>query len=58
MSKSYLDDLILEENAPLSDNPSGMYCTACRSLGLHPIYHCAFVEYCGEMKLMKPKDKE
>ncbi len=37
-------------NAPLSDNPSGMYCPACRECGL---WHCASPEWCGGMRLMR-----
>lgn len=39
-------------DAPISDNPSGMYCPACR---LCDAYHCGDVEYCGGMRLMKPR---
>lgn len=38
-------------DAPVSDNPSGMYCPACRDCGLR---HCSQPEYCGGMRLMKP----
>ena len=41
------------EDAPLSDNPSGLYCKACRETGLA---HCGSPEYCGGMRLMKPKE--
>jgi hypothetical protein len=40
-------------DAPVSDNPSGLYCPPCRMSGL---IHCAWPEYCGGMKRMKPKD--
>jgi hypothetical protein len=36
-------------DAPLSDNPSGMYCPACRATG---VSHCANPEDCGGMRLM------
>jgi len=35
--------------APASDDPSGLYCTACRACGL---WHCASPEHCGEMRPM------
>ena len=38
-----------KKDAPISDNPSGLYCPACRSLGLS---HCAHPEYCGGMRRM------
>lgn len=38
-------------DAPVSDNPSGMYCAACRGCGLS---HCSEPEYCGGMRLMRP----
>lgn len=38
------------KNAPISDNPSGLYCPDCRSAG---ISHCASPEYCGGMRRMK-----
>lgn len=38
-------------DAPVSDNPSGMYCPACRACGMA---HCSWPEYCGGMRLMKP----
>ncbi len=41
-----------KDDAPISDNPSNMYCPDCRSNG---VYHCSSPEYCGGMKLMKPK---
>jgi hypothetical protein len=36
--------------APLCDNPSGMYCPACRAVGLS---HCSDPEHCGEMRPMR-----
>jgi hypothetical protein len=39
-------------DAPLADNPSGLYCPACRAVGF---YHCAWPEYCGAMRRMTPK---
>lgn len=38
--------------APVCDNPSGMYCPSCRFAGMS---HCAHPEYCGGMRLMKPR---
>ena len=38
-------------DAPLSDNPSGLWCEACRAAG-HA--HCAYPEYCGGMRRMQP----
>ena len=40
-------------DAPISDNPSGMYCKSCRESGIG-IYHCAHPEYCGGMRRMNP----
>ena len=37
-------------DAPISDNPSGLYCKVCREAG---IWHCNAPEYCGEMEPMK-----
>jgi hypothetical protein len=51
-TKSYIEDLKLEPNAPESDNPSGLYCPSCRASGFS---HCSDVEHCGGMKLMKLK---
>jgi hypothetical protein len=48
---SYLKDEP-EPDAPISDNPSGLYCPACRAIG-HS--HCAWPEYCGSMERMKEK---
>lgn len=38
-------------NAPASDNPSGLYCPACREAGMA---HCSEPEWCGGMRMMKP----
>lgn len=38
-------------DAPVTDNPSGLYCKGCRAAGLA---HCSAPEYCGEMRMMKP----
>lgn len=40
-------------DAPVSDNPSGMYCRDCRDVGAA---HCAHPEYCGGMRLMRPRE--
>ncbi len=37
-------------DAPYEDNPSGLYCPACRSTG---VSHCSDPEYCGGMRKMK-----
>lgn len=37
-------------DAPLCDNPSGLYCSVCRAIGL---FHCSAPEYCGEMRRMR-----
>jgi hypothetical protein len=47
----YLDGLKPEPDAPISDNPSGLYCPACREVGLR---HCAHPDFCGEMRPMRP----
>ena len=39
-------------DAPISDNPSGLYCAACRECGM---LHCCEVEYCGGMRRMRPR---
>lgn len=41
-------------DAPVADNPSGMYCPACRRAGMA---HCSSPEWCGGMRLMKPQAK-
>lgn len=41
-------------DAPVSDNPSGMYCPPCRASGFG-LSHCAHPDYCGNMRLMKPR---
>lgn len=42
------------EDAPIVDNPSGMYCPDCRAMGSE-IMHCHAPEWCGGMRLMRPK---
>jgi hypothetical protein len=42
------------KDAPVVDNPSGMYCPSCRATGLS---HCAQPEWCGGMLLMQLKEK-
>lgn len=39
--------------APVSDNPSGMYCPDCRASKMS---HCSSPEWCGGMRLMKPRE--
>ncbi len=41
-------------DAPKSDNPSGLYCPDCRNSGLS---HCAWPEYCGGMRRMKAEPR-
>jgi len=48
---SYLE-LEPAPNAPEQDNPSGLYCPDCRSCG---VSHCSQPEWCGGMRLMRPK---
>ncbi len=48
---AYLEGLEPLPDAPLVDNPSGLYCPACRAAGLA---HCSDVEYCGGMRPMRP----
>jgi hypothetical protein len=52
MAWEYLET-VPAADAPVSDNPSGMYCPSCRRGGLS---HCAHPEHCGCMKLMRPTD--
>lgn len=37
-------------DAPVSDNPSGLYCIACRQAGMA---HCSEPEWCGGMRRMR-----
>lgn len=46
----HLAGLVAQKDAPLSDNPSGLYCPSCRSCGL---YHCSDPEHCGGMRPMR-----
>ena len=46
----YLEGLVPEADAPIKDNPSGLYCKACRETGLA---HCSEPDYCGQMKPMR-----
>ena len=50
---SYLVGMTAAPDAPLADNPSGLYCPTCRAIGLA---HCAAPEWCGEMRPMKQGD--
>lgn len=36
--------------APKADNPSGLYCPACRAEGMS---HCSAPEWCGQMRRMR-----
>lgn len=47
---AYLDGVDPAPDAPVADNPSGLYCPACRAVGLS---HCSSPEYCGGMKPMR-----
>ncbi len=51
----YLKGLKPATDAPVSDNPSGLYCPDCRASGLS---HCAHPDYCGSMRPMKPAPKK
>ena len=53
MSREKWDYLEVEpaKDAPVSDNPSGLYCQACREVGAA---HCASPEWCGGMRRMRP----
>lgn len=51
----YLDGLEPEDDAPISDNPSGLYCPSCRAAGFS---HCGQVEWCGGMKPMRKVEEE
>lgn len=48
---AYLDGLGPRPDAPIVDNPSGLYCPDCRACGLA---HCSSPEYCGGMRPMRP----
>lgn len=37
-------------DAPVCDNPSGLYCPDCRGARM---IHCAHPEWCGGMRLMR-----
>ena len=37
-------------DAPISDNPSGLYCPTCRDTG---VSHCGYPEECGGMRRMR-----
>lgn len=38
-------------DAPISDNPSGLYCPLCRLWW----WHCSAPEWCGEIRRMRKK---
>ena len=40
-------------DTPEIDNPSGLYCKACRAAGY---FHCSHPEHCDGMRRMKPKE--
>ena len=40
------------DDAPVIDNPSGLYCPSCRSTG---VMHCAHPNECVGMRRMKSK---
>lgn len=43
------------KDAPFSDNPSGLYCPACRDCGLS---HCSSPEWCGNMRRMRLRKRQ
>lgn len=47
---AYLRGLTPTPNAPLVDNPSGLYCPDCREAHM---MHCGEVDYCGGMRPMR-----
>lgn len=47
---AYLEGLEAAPDAPISDNPSGLYCPDCRGAGMA---HCAHVDTCGGMRPMR-----
>ena len=50
----YLEN-VAASDAPVKDNPSGLYCPSCRTSG---VSHCAYPEYCGGMRKMKEADHD
>jgi len=52
---AYLDGLSPEPDAPMSDNPSGLYCPSCRGAGFS---HCSEPDYCGQMRPMNTRKAE
>lgn len=50
----YLEGKVAAPDAPVVDNPSGLYCRACRACGLS---HCSEPEYCGGLEPMRVKDE-
>lgn len=42
-------------DAKIKDNPSGMYCRACRQAGM---WHCSDPEHCGGMERMRDPEPE
>lgn len=51
----YLEGLEAAPDAPISDNPSGLYCPWCRNAGFS---HCSEVDYCEGMRPMRDHLKE
>lgn len=51
---AYLDREAAHD-APESDNPSALYCPACRAAGLS---HCAHPEFCGGMRRMRARSMD
>ena len=51
----YLDGILPSDDAPVSDNPSGLYCPECRSVRM---LHCSSPEFCGGMTPMKEKNSQ
>jgi hypothetical protein len=42
-------------DAPVKDNPSGLYCPECRASHMS---HCSDPEYCGGMRKMRERESQ
>jgi len=51
----YLKGRKAKPDAPICDNPSGLYCPGCRASGFS---HCSSPEYCGGMEPMRNVSQE
>lgn len=49
---AHLRGLAAVPDAPVSDDPSGLYCLSCRGARMA---HCASPEYRGDVRPMRPK---